>query len=144
MGLGQLYLAGITGSPPRKEIAKTSLGAEDHVDWRYIGHALDILPVLKAQGVMIVALERCAGSKPIAAFAEALAPETKIAMVMGNEVSGVSPETLSACDAIAELPMCGIKESLNVAVAFGVAAYALNFFLPGPITTGSTEKIRQA
>src|SRR5271156_4779006 len=59
MGMGKLFLTGITGTPPRKEIAKTSLGAEDHVGWSYCGHALDILPKLKAQGLIVLGLERC-------------------------------------------------------------------------------------
>jgi 23S rRNA (guanosine2251-2'-O)-methyltransferase len=139
MGMGKLFLTGITGSPPRKEIAKTSLGAEDHVSWSYNAHALEVLPELKAQGVIVLALERCKGSKPVSEIAQGFEPNQKFALVVGNEVMGVSPETLAACDAVADLPMCGIKESLNVAVAFGVAAYALAFFLPGSVTVGNTK-----
>jgi 23S rRNA (guanosine2251-2'-O)-methyltransferase len=130
-GIGELILTGITGSPPRREIAKTSLGAEGHVAWRYFGHALDILPALKAEGIVVLALEKCERSMPLLRIAEEIEPGRKIALVLGNEVTGVSPETLAACDLIAGLPMRGVKESLNVAVAFGVAAYALAFFLPG-------------
>jgi 23S rRNA (guanosine2251-2'-O)-methyltransferase len=137
-GIGKLFLTGITGSPPRREIAKTSLGAEGHVAWKYFGHALEILPALKAEGIVVVALEKCASSMPILEIAETIEPHRKIALVLGNEVTGVSPETLAACDLIAELPMCGMKESLNVAVAFGVAAYALAFFLPGSATVCNT------
>jgi len=139
MGMGRLFLTGITGSPPRKEIAKTSLGAEDHVGWSYCGHALDILPKLKAQGLIVLGLERCKSSKPLSDIARSFEPSKRFVLVVGNEVTGISPETLAACDAIADLPMCGIKESLNVAVAFGVAAYALTFFLPGSVTAGDTE-----
>jgi 23S rRNA (guanosine2251-2'-O)-methyltransferase len=137
-GIGKLFLTGITGSPPRREIAKTSLGAEGHVAWKYIGHALDILPALKAEGIVVVALEKCERSMPLLQIAETIEPDRKIALVLGNEVTGVAPETLAACDLIAELPMCGMKESLNVAVAFGVAAYALAFFLPSSGTARST------
>jgi 23S rRNA (guanosine2251-2'-O)-methyltransferase len=137
MGLEGLYLAGITGSPPRKEIAKTSLGAEEHVPWRYVGHSLDILPALKSQGITVLALERCKNSKPISDIARLADQSQRIALVVGNEVTGVSPETLAACDDVVDLPMCGMKESLNVAVAFGVAAYAFEFFLPGSLTAGS-------
>jgi 23S rRNA (guanosine2251-2'-O)-methyltransferase len=139
MGMGKLFLTGITGTPPRKEIEKTSLGAEDHVGWSYHGQALEILPKLKAQGIVILALERCKTSKPISEIARKFDPLKRIALVVGNEVTGVSPETLAACDDVADLPMCGVKESLNVAVAFGVAAYALAFFLPGSVTAGNTE-----
>jgi tRNA G18 (ribose-2'-O)-methylase SpoU len=138
MGLGRLILAGITGSPPRKEIAKTSLGAEEHVPWTYVGHALDILPALKAEGIIVLALERCERSKPLSEIARSLHQSQRIALVVGNEVTGVSPETLAGCDEVVDLPMCGIKESLNVAVAFGVAAYALEFFLPHSHTAGNT------
>jgi 23S rRNA (guanosine2251-2'-O)-methyltransferase len=137
-GIGKLFLTGITGSPPRREITKTSLGAEGHVAWKYFGHSLDILPALKAEGIVVVALEKCEKSIPLLEIAETVEPDRKIALVLGNEVTGVSPETLAACDFIAELPMCGMKESLNVAVAFGVAAYGLSFFLPGARTACNT------
>jgi 23S rRNA (guanosine2251-2'-O)-methyltransferase len=133
MGMQKLFLAGITGCPPRKEIAKTSLGAEEAVAWQYLCHPLDLLPRLKNQGVFLLALERCDGSVPLTEVRKQVGSERPIALIVGNEVRGISPETISYCDATAELPMCGIKESLNVAVAFGIAAYALSFFLPDAV-----------
>jgi tRNA G18 (ribose-2'-O)-methylase SpoU len=123
-----LYLTGITGCPPRKEIAKTSLGAEFSVDWRYYAHALDVVPELKAKGLYIVGLERCDRSVSLKDFREGKKQGQSLALIVGNEVAGISPETLSYCDAIIDLPMEGKKESLNAAVAFGIAAYALQFF----------------
>ena len=124
-GFGTLYLCGITGCPPQKAIAKTSLGAEEHVAWQHQVHACEILPALKQAGVQIVALESAPGSLDLSqALAEgALRPP--LCLVVGNEVAGVSAETLSAADRVCHLPMQGIKSSLNVAVAFGIAAYQI-------------------
>jgi 23S rRNA (guanosine2251-2'-O)-methyltransferase len=124
-GFGALYLCGITGCPPDKKLAKTSLGAEDHVPWLHANGALDVLPTLKQRGVQIVALEKTENSVPLE---EALAKNqlrTPLCLIAGNEVAGVSAEALSQSDLICHLPMHGVKASLNVAVAFGIAAYAI-------------------
>jgi tRNA G18 (ribose-2'-O)-methylase SpoU len=123
-GFSRLFLVGITGAPPRKEIAKTSLGAEDNVAWEFHRSAQEVLPGLKASGVTIVGLERNNDSVPLSgAFANGM--KGPLCLVLGNEVTGVSRETLSLCDMVCDLPMRGMKESLNVAVAFGIAAYAI-------------------
>jgi len=122
-GFDKLYLCGITGCPPRKEIAKTSLGAEDVVAWEHHAGALDVLPGLAAGGVHILVLEKTETSVPLAdaiARGELGAP---LCMVIGNEVSGVSAEALACAKSVCHLPMRGAKTSLNVAVAFGIAAY---------------------
>lgn len=124
-GIGQLYLCGITGCPPRKEIAKTSLGAEDHLAWGYYAGALEVLPALKAAGVQIVGLEKSGNSEPLEAALTRGALRMPLCMVVGNEVAGVSAESLGLCDLVCHLPMRGIKQSLNVAVAFGVGAYLI-------------------
>jgi tRNA G18 (ribose-2'-O)-methylase SpoU len=134
-GFGKLYLCGITGSPPRREIAKTSLGAEESVAWQYCRSALDLLPELKERGVTIVGLERLSeasvSSTPgdrclsLSAAIEGGKLRQPVCLAVGNEVSGLSAEILSHCDLICDLPMRGIKESLNVAVAFGIAAYMI-------------------
>jgi len=127
-GMSQLYLCGITGCPPRKEIAKTSLGAENHVTWEYFAHPLDIMLSLKRRGVKILALEKTESSKPLPdLLAEGLIAKP-LCFVVGNEVTGVSPEVLANCDLVCHLPMKGSKESLNVSVAFGIAAYLLELF----------------
>src|SRR5262249_30978207 len=117
-GFSQLYLCGITGCPPRKEITKTSLGAEQSVSWQYFRNVLEIIPALKKDGVMIVGLESTPDSVPLS---EALARKqlrAPLCVVVGNEVTGLSAEALLSCDIVCHLPMRGVKESLNVAVAY--------------------------
>jgi len=125
-GLRGLILCGITGCPPRKQIAKTSLGAEDSVPWTYSPSALDVLPQLKEKDIEIVAIEKTEKSEALSAALGKGEGQLKppLCLVFGNEVSGVSVETLALCDRVCHLPMRGIKTSLNVSVAFGVAAYA--------------------
>ena len=130
-GISHLYLCGITGCPPRSEIAKTSLGAEANITWDYHSGALSILPKLRQEQTFVLGLEYAQGLsyvKNSVPLGEAIAEhsiKTPVCIVVGNEVNGLSAETLSVCDLICHLPMRGIKESLNVAVAFGVAAYLL-------------------
>jgi tRNA G18 (ribose-2'-O)-methylase SpoU len=128
-GVGQLYLCGITGCPPRKEIVKASLGAENYIPWQYSAHPLDIVPALKAQGVTLLGLERTESSLPLIDVLADNQLRKPLCFVVGNEVDGISPELLASCDAVCHLPMKGTKESLNVAVAFGVAAYFLDLLL---------------
>jgi 23S rRNA (guanosine2251-2'-O)-methyltransferase len=140
-GVDALFICGITGTPPRKEIAKTSLGAEDHIPWFYSRTTAQLLPVLKQQGVLIVGLEfiddtsgggegrlcdpRPSGSIDLRDAIDAGQITEPVCLCVGNEVAGLSAETLADCDLICHLPMRGFKESLNVAVAFGIAAYQI-------------------
>ncbi len=124
-GFSQLYLCGITGSPPRKEILKTSLGAEDHVYWQCHPSALDVLCDLKQRGVKLVGLEVTEDSILLSAAVEERLLAPPLCLIVGNEVRGLSAETRAVCDLVCHLPMRGVKESLNVAVAFGIAAYML-------------------
>jgi tRNA G18 (ribose-2'-O)-methylase SpoU len=124
--LEQLHLCGYTGHPPRPEIAKTALGATETVPWSYWSRSADALEYLREHGYQILALELTTHSRPLAEI-ELRAP---LALVVGNEVSGVSDEALALCDAAMEIPMDGAKESLNVSVAFGVAAFALAVRVP--------------
>jgi tRNA G18 (ribose-2'-O)-methylase SpoU len=122
-GFDRLYLCGITGCPPHKSIAKTSLGAEDHVAWSHHQNAFEILPELASKGVQIVALEKNDSSEPLDAALAEKRINAPLCLVVGNEVAGISAETLSLASVVCHLPMRGIKASLNVAVAFGIAAY---------------------
>jgi len=124
-GFPQLYLCGITGCPPHKSIAKTSLGAEDHVAWQHLTGVLDILPTLRSRGVQIVALEKTESSVPLEETLGTGSIHAPLCLLVGNEVAGLSAEALSMADRVCHLPMRGIKTSLNVAVAFGIAAYAI-------------------
>lgn len=118
-GVEKLYLTGITATPPRKEIAKVALGSQDLVTWEQ-GSIESIISELKDQGYQIIGLETGADAKDIASI-----KESKIALVLGNEVEGIDSETLKMLDAIVEIPM-DKKRSLNVSVASGVAMYVLS------------------
>lgn len=114
-------MCGETGFPPRGEIAKTALGAEELVPWEYWMDAVECATQLKKKGVRIVGLELTPRSVDYRAF-KAKGP---VCLVVGNEVAGLPAELLALCDECVQIPMVGIKESLNVSVAFGIAAYAL-------------------
>lgn len=130
-GFGQLFLSGISGCPPRKEIAKTSLGAEDHLAWKYFLSAVDVIPALKEAGLLIVGLERNHESVDLEQAISSGKLRTPLCLIVGNEVTGLSVESLEMCDIVCHLPMKGFKESLNVAVAFGIASYLLSSkFIP--------------
>ena len=125
-GFDAIFLCGITGTPPRKEIAKTSLGAEDHVPWFYSRSTVSVIPALKQQGIFVVGLEFVEGSSiDLRKAVQANKLTAPLCLCVGNEVNGLSAETINECDVICHLPMRGFKESLNVAVAFGIAAYEI-------------------
>lgn len=118
----KLYLCGYTPRPPRKEIEKTALGATETVPWEYFKDPLDAVSVLREAGIRICVLEQTTKSVPYHAATRADFP---ICLVAGNEIAGVSPELVAAADMAVEIPMFGTKQSLNVAVAFGIALYDL-------------------
>lgn len=120
-GIEKLYICGYTACPPRKEIEKTALGSTESVPWEWRQNAREAIAELKAKGYTIAALEHT--DKSVSMWETSL--RFPICLVMGNEVEGVSQETLSACDMAIEIPMYGIKQSLNVAVAYGIAVYAI-------------------
>jgi tRNA G18 (ribose-2'-O)-methylase SpoU len=120
-GIGRLLLSGITGRPPRPEIAKTALGAEEVVPWEYVADPEEAVARARAAGYRILALENEPGAAPLAGAQAA----GRICLVLGHEVAGISPALLATADQVIDLPMRGTKGSLNVAVAFGIAAYAL-------------------
>lgn len=121
LGVSKVWLGGITGTPEQKGVQKVALGAENSVAWEYISQTWRAVEKLKKQGFKIVALELTKDSKNIKLFK----PDYPLALIIGNEVSGVSPILLKRCDDIIQIPMKGIKESLNVSVAFGIATYEL-------------------
>jgi tRNA G18 (ribose-2'-O)-methylase SpoU len=118
-GVERLVLAGISGQPPRPEIAKTALGAEAAVPWRYRADPGEALEELVREGYAPVALE---ASSHAVSLEQANWPP-RLCLVVGNEVAGVTPAVLSACSIHVSIPMRGVKSSLNVAVAFGIAAH---------------------
>jgi 23S rRNA (guanosine2251-2'-O)-methyltransferase len=120
-GVAGVYLTGYSPAPPHPGIAKTALGAEKFVAWKKFANIGSVLKKMKKEGYQIVALEQDKKSRPCDSYK----PKKKIALVLGNEVRGLSPAILRKCDKIIEIPMRGEKESLNVSVAFGVAAYGI-------------------
>jgi tRNA G18 (ribose-2'-O)-methylase SpoU len=118
----KLFLCGYTPYPPRKEIDKTALGATNSVPWEYIKNPLDAILLLKSQGVKIIALEHTSKSIPYYDLDKADFP---LCLVVGNEIQGVQEQLMPHIDAAIEIPMYGIKQSLNVAVAYGIALYDL-------------------
>jgi tRNA G18 (ribose-2'-O)-methylase SpoU len=124
-GFEPLYLCGITGCPPHKSIAKTSLGAEDHIRWEHHSSAVEILLRLRAQGVQVIALEKTDSSEVLDETLARGGVNPPLCLVVGNEVAGITAEALATATIRCHLPMRGIKASLNVAVAFGIAAYAI-------------------
>ncbi|MDO8582137.1 MAG: RNA methyltransferase [bacterium] len=129
-GVEKLYLCGITGTPPRSEIAKVALGAEQTVAWEYVRRTGDVIKRLRRQGVHIVALEKTKTSVDYRDFSTTPNPSLKgrgedFALLVGNEVEGLPPLLLRLADTVVHIPMRGKKESLNVSVAFGIMAYHL-------------------
>ena len=120
----KLYLCGYTGTPPRKEIAKVALGAEKTVPWEKMGQCWKLIDELKDSGIYTVALEQTKNSVLVNNWK----PKFPIAIVVGNEVNGVSKGVLERVDKVVEIPMLGSKESLNVVVATGVALYCARYF----------------
>lgn len=126
IGMEHLYLCGITPTPAgHPAMAKTALGAENAIPWSYHGYALSVAENLQEQGVTLLALERTPQSIPIQDFSLNRSNDRTIALILGHERAGVDPGLLALSDAVIALPMFGGKESLNVVVAFGVAAYWL-------------------
>ncbi len=121
-GVKEIWLSGYTGKPPRREISKTALGAENWVPWRYVEDSAEAMKEFASAGGRIVALEQTSRAIDIAQYK---VPATDLLLVLGNEVRGVSEDLLKLCDDHVQIPMQGKKQSLNVSVAAGVALYAL-------------------
>jgi tRNA G18 (ribose-2'-O)-methylase SpoU len=118
----KLYLCGFTPAPPKKEILKTALGATESVEWEYVKDPLEVISRLKAEGVKIAALELTESSF---AYYNVKNESFPLGLVIGNEITGVSQDILDQCDFSIEIPQYGIKQSLNVAVAYGIAVFEL-------------------
>jgi tRNA G18 (ribose-2'-O)-methylase SpoU len=116
----KLYLTGYTPHPPRKEIDKTALGATHTVAWEYHKDPMDAVLQLKAQGIKLCVLELTTKSRP---YYDLTPADFPLCVVMGNEITGVSKEIIDAADMAIDIPMYGHKQSLNVAVAYGIVLY---------------------
>lgn len=117
----KIYLTGYTAFPPRKEISKVAIGAEEHVAWEQSEDPIPVLKLLKEEGWTLVALE----ITPTSVMLSDYKPGEKVCLILGHELTGVPEDILSLCDDVIAIPMLGHKESLNVAVAAGVALHHL-------------------
>jgi 23S rRNA (guanosine2251-2'-O)-methyltransferase len=117
----KIYLTGITGTPPHREIQKTALGATESVAWEYSERTEQALQKLKAEGYTIVIVEQTTDSLPLQTFfAE---KDKKYCLVFGNEVHGVSEEAIALGDLALEIPQLGTKHSLNISVCLGIVVW---------------------
>lgn len=123
MGATKIFLCSWTGVPPAPQLTKVSLGAENTVPWEYVKQAWRVIDNLKSKGVYIVGLELHEKSIDY----RELKPKFPLALVLGNECKGLSKSIVNRCDSVIHLPMLGVKESLNVSVAAGIALYHLKF-----------------
>jgi 23S rRNA (guanosine2251-2'-O)-methyltransferase len=117
----KIYLTGITGQPPHREIEKTALGATESVEWEYNEKPESIVQLLKTQGYKIIAVEQTTESKPLQDFD--FRSDEKLCLVFGNEIHGVSDAVIELCDAAIEIPQAGTKHSLNISVCVGIVLW---------------------
>jgi 23S rRNA (guanosine2251-2'-O)-methyltransferase len=117
----KIYLTGITGTPPNREIHKTALGATDSVDWEYVDDSTEAIRQIKNEGYRIVAIEQTTESTPLQSFR--LEKNQRICLVFGNEVNGVREEIIELADQALEIPQTGTKHSLNVSVCLGIVIW---------------------
>ena len=135
VGAEKIYLTGITPEPIdvlgrwRQRLTKVSLGAEKSLAWEKQTSLTRVIKRLGTEGFNVIALEQSPRSKSPKTIIKSLKKSSKIALIAGSETKGLAPGILKVVDYILELPMAGQKESLNVAVALGVAAYLLNLEL---------------
>jgi len=125
VGVSKIYLTGITPRPfdkfkrINKEISKTALGAEKSIPWGYCDDPLLLVDSLKKEGFCVVAVEQAQNSVDY----KTVSLSEKTVIIFGSEVGGLPPSLLERCDIVAEIPMLGEKESLNISVSFGVALF---------------------
>jgi len=120
-GIAELLLCGYTPTPPHRHLAKTALEAVEVVPWRHFDTTQEAIADMRRGGIAVLAVEYTVGSEPLYDFQLCF----PVALVMGNEVAGLDEEVRGLCDATVHLPMHGLKSSLNVSVAFGVAIYEI-------------------
>ncbi|MCC6286893.1 MAG: RNA methyltransferase [Chitinophagaceae bacterium] len=123
-----VYLCGYTPKPPHRDIQKTALGATETVRWEYYNTTAEVVQKLKASGYLIWAIEQVEGSIALHKISTHQLPDNgngKIAVIFGNEVSGVDAEVLKLCDGSIEIPQMGMKHSLNISVAAGIVLWEL-------------------
>ncbi|MEO5781855.1 MAG: RNA methyltransferase [Ginsengibacter sp.] len=118
-----IYICGYTAQPPRKEIDKTALGATETVNWKYFPTSKEAIEELRKNEYSVFAIEQVDKSISLEKFCEE--NNTKVALIFGNEVSGVESDTISLCDGCIEIPQFGMKHSLNISVAVGIVLWEM-------------------
>ncbi len=123
----RVCLCGITGTPPNKEIHKTALGAEDSVKWEYYNSTIECIESLRKEGYIIVAVEQVEGSQNMMEWCDG----RPMAIILGNEVKGISQEAVDAADYCLEIPQIGTKHSFNVSctAAMVMWQYFRNYYI---------------
>jgi tRNA G18 (ribose-2'-O)-methylase SpoU len=119
----KIYLCGISGKPPHREIHKTALGATDSVSWEYIEETHDILHKLKNSGFSIIAIEQMDNSIDLNKYKPT--GNEKLALIFGNEINGISDDISEYLDLCIEIPQFGTKHSFNIAVSAGIVLWHL-------------------
>ena len=120
--LEAIYICGYTAYPPHKEIKKTALGADETVLWKHFKNISDAIAELKNNGFTIYAIEQAQNSIRLQQFNQAA---QKLAVIFGNEVTGVEQTTIEHCDGCIEIPQLGMKHSLNISVAAGIVLWEI-------------------
>ena len=118
--ISKLFLCGYTPHPPRTEIEKTALGSTATVPWEYIKNARDAVAALKSEGIRICVLEQTESSRSYYSITPDVFP---LCLVVGNEITGVSEQIIREADLAVDIPMFGMKQSLNAAVALGITVF---------------------
>ena len=121
--LEAIYICGYTCQTPHKEIKKTALGAEDSVTWQHFDNAPTAIEQLKSEGYKVYAIEQAVNSYALQSVD--FKSIEKVAIIFGNEVSGVEQSTIELCDGVIEIPQFGMKHSLNIATAAGVVLWEI-------------------
>lgn len=119
--VNSVYLIGITAQPPHREIQKTALGATESVEWKYFETSRQAIKILKSKGYKIFSIEQAEGSMPIQEVYDINCE--KMALFLGNEITGVDQTTIDASDFCLEIPQFGTKHSLNVSVCAGIVIW---------------------
>ena len=122
--IDKIYLSGITAQPPHRDIQKTALGATDTVSWQYVKDPVQCVLELKEQGYKVQAVEQAKNSTRLQDFSPKIT--SKLALVFGNEVKGVSDDVMQVVDGCLEIPQIGSKHSLNISVSIGVVLWDIS------------------
>jgi len=140
-GVAKIWLGGYTATPEHPKMSKTALGAERAIPWEKMRQTWRIVERLKKDGYFVVGLECSPGAESIREFVPP--PDRPLALVVGNEVKGLSPVMMKRLDAVVFIPMQGIKNSFNVASACGIALYALTDKQKRPAAKGVAKEARR-